>query len=296
MFVKYGKIREVSIARKKDASKEGGAVLLSMGYGFVSYHKAVSAMEAIKQAQNSALDGHHVELKISNRVTLKNTTARKLQEEKRKQPSTKIIVRNIPFEAKLQELQQLFSVFGELKSVRVPKKLRGTHRGFGFVDFMTKDDAKRAFSALCHSTHLYGRRLVLEWADTEETVEMIRRKTSLTYTQSDQSDEPSKKKGKTSLMEHLNMKSWWHALNLLDEHDDNSDNEPDDDDDDQSINQSIFHITYMMLMDSDDDDKYQVAIVSPRRDKETTLISISRDILHKRIIEYRVWFLLLISL
>ena len=37
-----------------------------------------------------------------------------------------------------------FRVFGELKSVRLPKKLggTGTHRGFGFVDFLTKQDAK----------------------------------------------------------------------------------------------------------------------------------------------------------
>ncbi|MBN3278501.1 RBM19 protein, partial [Polyodon spathula] len=72
------------------------------------------------------------------------------------------------------------STFGELKTVRLPKKMSGTgtHRGFGFVDFLTKQDAKKAFTALCHSTHLYGRRLVLEWADSEESVETLRRKTA----------------------------------------------------------------------------------------------------------------------
>jgi len=37
-----------------------------------------------------------------------------------------------------------FRVFGELKTVRLPKKMggTGTHRGFGFVDFLTKQDAK----------------------------------------------------------------------------------------------------------------------------------------------------------
>lgn len=36
------------------------------------------------------------------------------------------------------------STFGELKTVRLPKKMTGTgaHRGFGFVDFLTKQDAK----------------------------------------------------------------------------------------------------------------------------------------------------------
>lgn len=37
---------------------------------------------------------------------------------------------------------------------------------------------QKAFNALCHSTHLYGRRLVLEWADTEETLEALRRRTA----------------------------------------------------------------------------------------------------------------------
>lgn len=37
---------------------------------------------------------------------------------------------------------------------------------------------QRAFNALCHSTHLYGRRLVLEWADSEVTLQALRRKTA----------------------------------------------------------------------------------------------------------------------
>ncbi len=37
----------------------------------------------------------------------------------------------------------LFSTFGELKTVRLPKKgIGGAHRGFGFIDFLTKQDAK----------------------------------------------------------------------------------------------------------------------------------------------------------
>ncbi|KAJ8776429.1 hypothetical protein J1605_015452 [Eschrichtius robustus] len=36
------------------------------------------------------------------------------------------------------------TTFGELKTVRLPKKMTGIgrHRGFGFVDFLTKQDAK----------------------------------------------------------------------------------------------------------------------------------------------------------
>ena len=71
-------------------------------------------------------------------------STKKKQDATKKQKSTKILVRNVPFEAKVREVRELFSVFGELKTVRLPKKLSGTgsHRGFGFIDFVTKQDAK----------------------------------------------------------------------------------------------------------------------------------------------------------
>ncbi len=37
---------------------------------------------------------------------------------------------------------------------------------------------QRAFDALCHSSHLYGRRLVLEWAEAEESIDSLRQKTA----------------------------------------------------------------------------------------------------------------------
>lgn len=71
-----------------------------------------------------------------------------------------------------------YRVFGELKDVRLPKKQNADgHRGFGFVDFFTKEDAKRAFDALSGSVHLLGRRLVLEWAE-EDNIEDLRKRTA----------------------------------------------------------------------------------------------------------------------
>lgn len=47
----------------------------------------------------------------------------------------------------------------QLKSLRLPKKFDGKHRGFAFVEFLTKQEAQNAFEAL-QSTHLYGRHMV----------------------------------------------------------------------------------------------------------------------------------------
>ena len=51
---------------------------------------------------------------------------------------------------KAREIEEIFKTFGSLKGVRLPKKVTGSHRGFAFVDFHTKEEAKKAFEAMCH--------------------------------------------------------------------------------------------------------------------------------------------------
>nr|XP_012324436.1 probable RNA-binding protein 19 isoform X1 [Aotus nancymaae] len=195
VFSKVGTVKSCSISKKKN---KAGA-LLSMGFGFVEYRKPEQAQKALKQLQGHIVDGHKLEVRISERATKPAVTSARKKQVPRKQTTSKILVRNIPFQAHSREIRELFSTFGELKTVRLPKKMTGTgtHRGFGFVDFLTKQDAKRAFNALCHSTHLYGRRLVLEWADSEVTLQALRRKTAAHF------HEPPKKKRSVVLDEIL---------------------------------------------------------------------------------------------
>ncbi|KAI7807500.1 probable RNA-binding protein 19 [Triplophysa rosa] len=175
-FSKCGVVKVCTISKKRDKTGK----LLSMGYGFVQYKTLEAAQKAMRQLQHCSVDEHQLELKISERDVKSSVAQSKRKKQTgRKQTTTKILVRNVPFQATGKELRELFCTFGELKTVRLPKKgIGGSHRGFGFIDFLTKQDAKKAFAALCHSTHLYGRRLVLEWADAEETVDDLRRKTA----------------------------------------------------------------------------------------------------------------------
>ncbi|XP_074640760.1 putative RNA-binding protein 19 [Tubulanus polymorphus] len=197
-FSQCGRIHSASVAKKKDMKNPGQ--FLSMGYGFVTFTRKDDAQKALKELQRTKIDDFTVELKLSQRATGVVESHRKKQKIK-KQVSTKILVRNVPFEAKENEIRELFKVFGELKSVRLPTKLSGTgsHRGFGFVDYLTKQDAKRAFEALCHSTHLFGRRLVLEWAESEDSVDQIRKRTTDHYHEG----EPVKKLKKSNLLSGL---------------------------------------------------------------------------------------------
>lgn len=53
-------------------------------------------------------------------------------------------------------------------------------RGFAFVDFATKQEARNAMEAVA-GAHLYGRRLVLEWAEEEGGLDELRAKMAAKY-------------------------------------------------------------------------------------------------------------------
>ena len=176
-FANIGEVVTAVVARKHNTHDP--AHPLSTGFGFVQFTSHQQAMKAIKELQHSTLDEHQIELKVSHKQIQGQSTGGREKTKALEQKSAKIMVRNVPFEASKKEIMELFRAFGEVKTVRLPKKFGGQseHRGFAFVEFLTKEEAKRAFDSLCHSTHLYGRRLVLEWAEEEESVDAIRKRT-----------------------------------------------------------------------------------------------------------------------
>merc|ERR1712070_311770 len=135
------------------------------GYGFVELASHELAKKAIKMLQGKLIDGHSLQLAMSSQGS-SSRTKKNTNPTGTKTP-TKIMVRNVPFQATRKEILKLFGTFGQLKKVRLPKKFDGTHRGFAFVEFLTGKEALAAMNALSR-THLYGRHLVLEWASVEE--------------------------------------------------------------------------------------------------------------------------------
>lgn len=101
---------------------------LSCGYGFVEFESPEFALNALKKLQHIIVDGHKLELSLSQRKTEANEPKKKRRSNMEFENSTKIVVRNIPFEATKKEIRDLFKAFGELKTVRLPKKMSGLHR------------------------------------------------------------------------------------------------------------------------------------------------------------------------
>lgn len=160
----------VAVVKTKDDPKKG---LLSMGFGFVEFRTKEDADKAIAVMDGHILDGHKLQLKLSNRGS---SSTKKVKSGKK---STKIIIKNLPFEASRKDIVELFGAFGQIKSARVPKKFDRSARGFAFVEFGLLKEAENAMNLL-EGVHLLGRRLVMDYAekDAEDAEAEIERMTA----------------------------------------------------------------------------------------------------------------------
>lgn len=159
----------VALVKTKPNPKGG---VLSMGFGFVEFKSKGDAERAIAAYDGHSLEGRKIQLKLSHRKGEQAKAARLSK-------SSKIIIKNLPFEATRRDVLELFSAFGQVKSVRVPKKFDKSARGFAFVEFTLLKEAESAMNQL-EGVHLLGRRMVMQYAqqDAEDAEEEIERMTS----------------------------------------------------------------------------------------------------------------------
>lgn len=180
MFATVGPVRSVRIPHRPNTGKravslkpgEAPPPTLSMGYGFVEFEQEASALEALKRLQHATLDGHALQLKVSKQSAAGATAPSRKRTLAATGGSGKIMVKNVAFQATKRDIRELFAAYGDLKSVRVPKRFDGRARGFAFVEYSTPQEAAAAMQALS-ATHLYGRHLVLEQAAAEKADEEL---------------------------------------------------------------------------------------------------------------------------
>ncbi|KAL8347037.1 hypothetical protein RB598_000741 [Gaeumannomyces tritici] len=168
------------VKSRTDSKRPG--VVLSMGFGFVEFRTKEQAHAALKTMDGYTLEGHVLAVKASHRGL--DAAEERRREDKAKKLAgqhTKIIIKNLPFEATRADVRALFGTYGQLRAVRVPKNFENKTRGFAFAEFTTPKEAENALNAL-GSTHLLGRKLVLEFAqaeavDAEEEIAKMQKKT-----------------------------------------------------------------------------------------------------------------------
>lgn len=148
----------VALIKTKPNPKDPQSTL-SMGFGFVEFRTKDDAELAIKTFDNHNLNGHRMQLKLSHRKAGASKPDRAKSEK-----TNKIIIKNLPFEATRKDVLELFGTYGQVKSVRVPKKFDKSARGFAFVEYTLLKEAEDAMNQL-EGVHLLGRRLVMQYAE-----------------------------------------------------------------------------------------------------------------------------------
>ncbi|EGZ77888.1 multiple RNA-binding domain-containing protein 1 [Neurospora tetrasperma FGSC 2509] len=157
---------QAKVKTKTDPKKPGQ--VLSMGFGFVAFRTKDQAQAALKVMDGQVLDVHKISVKASHRgLDAAEERRREDMAKKAANQGTKLVVKNLPFEVTKKEVRTLFSTYGKLVALRIPKKFNQSSRGFAFAEFSTAKEALNAFNSL-KDTHILGRRLVIDFAQAED--------------------------------------------------------------------------------------------------------------------------------
>ncbi|KAK7983819.1 RNA recognition domain-containing protein [Apiospora arundinis] len=163
-FGKLDGFRSANVKTKTDATRG----VLSMGFGFIEMTTKEAAEAAMKAMDGYELQGHKLQVRLSHRGHDAAEEQRRADNAKKlANQHSKVLIKNVPFQATKKDMRTLFSSYGQLRAVRLPKNMNSRSRGYAFVEFTSPSEAQNAVAAL-QDTHLLGRRLVIQFAEADE--------------------------------------------------------------------------------------------------------------------------------
>ncbi|WOK97960.1 polyadenylate-binding protein 7-like [Canna indica] len=122
----------------KVAMDENGC---SKGFGFVQMDSEASAQSAIEALNGIVLPGSSRKLYVSKFI-------RRSKRQSRPVGRTNLYIKNLDQDITDAVLEEKLSEYGSIDSTVVMKDKDGMSRGFGFVNFLSRDDAKNALENL----------------------------------------------------------------------------------------------------------------------------------------------------
>jgi polyadenylate-binding protein len=139
-----GEVVKVEIVSEKNSEKSSAVVV---------YSSFLEAERAIQQLDGLELRGEAVEVR--------ENTGFKVTRSSRK--SNQVYVKNLPYSVTWQQLRDAFAPFGEVVRVDIPKDIDERSKGFGFLQFRTSLQAKKAIDKM-NNAEFNGRKILVKHA------------------------------------------------------------------------------------------------------------------------------------
>ncbi|PVU96056.1 hypothetical protein BB559_002506, partial [Furculomyces boomerangus] len=147
---KFGTIKQ--IVYSKDPEQKILPIDKGKGTALVEYSTSVEALRSIKSLNNHIFKGEIIKAELP----IKNDK------------NAQLIIRNLSFKIRESDLFTIFSKYGLVERVSLPRKYTGGPlRGFAFVQMNEVENAKKALEEL-NGTTLSDRTVAIDWAKSKD--------------------------------------------------------------------------------------------------------------------------------
>ncbi|CAM5086501.1 unnamed protein product [Eretmochelys imbricata] len=142
------------------------------GFGYVTFSLLEDAQRALREV--TTFEGHEIKVDVAKKKLREKKKQRPdaseipPEEQKPKKPKgapkkARLIIRNLSFKCSDDDLKALFSPFGAVLEVNIPRKADGKMRGFAFVQFKNILQAGKALKGM-NMKEIKGRTVAVDWA------------------------------------------------------------------------------------------------------------------------------------
>jgi len=141
IFQKFGTVNSPLIVRKNG---------ISVGFGFVNFDRHEDAESAVQQLNGFKLGNKPL---VCTRAQKKSEREAKLKREweqikNKKYNGINLYIKHIEDDVDEEFLRKEFSLFGTIKSCKIPTDEHGNSKGFGFICFSTPEEAQKAIAEM----------------------------------------------------------------------------------------------------------------------------------------------------
>ncbi|XP_050808674.1 RNA-binding protein 28 isoform X1 [Gopherus flavomarginatus] len=165
LFGRLGPLRRCFVVTRKGSET-------CRGFGYVTFSLLEDAQRALREV--TTFEGHEIKVAVAKKKLREkkqlqlDTPETRPEEQKPKKPKgapkkARLIIRNLSFKCSEDDLKALFSPFGAVLEVNIPRKTDGKMRGFAFVQFKNILQAGKALKGM-NMKEIKGRTVAVDWA------------------------------------------------------------------------------------------------------------------------------------